>query len=319
MILQRECYRELYIRPIPAFACSLTECFNNDVRRISIGISGWRYAPWRGTFYPKDWPQKQELEYAASKLNSIEINGSFYSLQRPESYQEWYEQTPKDFVFSVKGGRFITHMKKLRDAERPLANFFASGVLALKEKLGPILWQFPPNMPVDLDRFEAFFKLLPRDTEAAAELGKGHDAKLKHGALTRTDRRRPIRHAVEIRRTEFVVREFMSLLRKHQVALVFADTAGRWPYTEDLTADFAYLRLHGAEELYVSGYTDEALEWWASRVRAWRMGEEPADARRLLDAAPPRKSGRDVYVYFDNDAKVKAPFDAMSLAAKLKG
>jgi uncharacterized protein YecE (DUF72 family) len=289
------------------------------VARISIGISGWRYAPWRGTFYPKDWPQKRELEYAASKLNSIEINGSFYSLQRPESYQEWYEQTPKDFVFSVKGGRFITHMKKLREVETPLANFFASGVLALKEKLGPILWQFPPNMPVDLDRFETFFKLLPRDTELAAKLGKKHDAKLKHGALTRTDRRRPIRHAVEIRRTEFVVPEFMALLRKHRVALVFADTAGRWPYTEDPTADFAYLRLHGAEELYVSGYTDEALDWWASRVRAWRKGEEPADARRLLDAAPPRKSGRDVYVYFDNDAKVKAPFDAMSLAAKLKG
>jgi uncharacterized protein YecE (DUF72 family) len=289
------------------------------VANVRIGISGWRYSPWRGTFYPKDWPQKRELEYAASKLNSIEINGSFYSLQRPESYQLWYEQTPRDFVFSVKGGRFITHMKKLRDVETPLANFFASGLLGLKEKLGPILWQFPPNMPVDLERFEAFFKLLPRDTEAAVKLGKEHDAKLKHRALTRTDRRRPIRHAVEMRRTEFVVPQFMALLRKHRIALVIADTAGRWPYTEDLTADFAYLRLHGAEELYVSGYSDEALDWWAERVRAWRNGGEPADARRLLDAAPPRKSGRDVYVYFDNDAKVKAPFDAMSLAAKLKG
>jgi len=287
------------------------------MRRLSIGISGWRYTPWRGTFYPEDWPQKRELEYAASKLNSIEINGSFHSLQRPESYQLWYEQTPKDFVFSVKGGRFITHMKKLRDVETPLANFVASGVLALNEKLGPILWQFPPNMPFDLDRFEAFFELLPRDTEAGAKFAKGHDAKLKHRALTRTDRRRPIRHAVEIRRAEFVVPEFMALLRKHQIALVFADTAGRWPYTEDLTADFVYARLHGAEELYVSGYTDAALDWWADRVRAWRKGSEPPDARRLLKAQPPRRRGRDVYVYFDNDAKVKAPFDAMSLAAKL--
>ena len=227
--------------------------------RTSIGISGWRYGPWRGTFYPEKWPQKRELEYAASKLNSIEINGSFYSLQRPESYQAWYEQTPKDFVFSVKGGRFITHMKKLRDVEVPLANFFASGVLGLREKLGPILWQFPPNMPFDLERFEAFFKLLPRDTEAAAKLGRGHDLKLRHGSLTKTDRKRKIRHAVEIRREEFVAPKFMAVLRKHRIALVFADTAGRWPYTEDLTADFAYVRLHGAEELYVSGYTDKAL------------------------------------------------------------
>ena len=287
--------------------------------RTSIGISGWRYGPWRGTFYPEKWPQKRELEYAASKLNSIEINGSFYSLQRPESYHAWYDQTPKDFVFSVKGGRFITHMKKLRDVEVPLANFFASGVLGLKEKLGPILWQFPPNMPFDLQRFETFFKLLPRDTEAAAKLGRGHDLKLKHGSLTKTDRKRKIRHAVEIRREEFVVPEFMALLCKHRIALVFADTAGRWPYTEDLTADFAYLRLHGAEELYVSGYTDKALDWWADRVRAWRAGKEPADAKRLLDAVPSRPSGRDTYVYFDNDAKVKAPFDAMKLADRLGG
>jgi uncharacterized protein YecE (DUF72 family) len=285
---------------------------------VAIGISGWRYGPWRGTFYPKDLPQKRELEYAASKFNSIEINGSFYSLQRPGSYRLWYEQTPKGFGFSVKGGRFITHMKKLRDVQTPLANFFASGVLALKEKLGPILWQFPPNMPYDLDRFEAFFKLLPRDTEQAAELAKGHDRKLKHGASTRTDRKRRLRHVVEIRRTEFMVPAFIELLRKHRIAFCIADTAGRWPYAEDLTSDFVYIRLHGAEELYVSGYTESSLDGWAARIRAWVNGTEPADARRVLGAMP-RQAGRDVYVYFDNDAKVKAPFDAMNLATRLKG
>jgi uncharacterized protein YecE (DUF72 family) len=290
------------------------------VGRTWIGISGWRYGPWRGTFYPAKWPQKRELAYAASKFNSVEINGSFYSLQRPESYALWYEQTPKDFVFAVKGGRFITHMKKLRDVETALANFFASGLLGLREKLGPILWQFPPNMPVDLERFEAFFKLLPRNTAEAAALSKKHDAKLKHGAQTEADRRRQIRHAIEVRRPECVVPEFLRLLRKYKVAFVFADTAGRWPYTEDVTADFVYVRLHGAEELYASGYTDSMLDWWADRIRAWRGGGEPPDARHVIDAPAPRVSkGRDIYVYFDNDAKVKAPFDAMALADRLCG
>jgi uncharacterized protein YecE (DUF72 family) len=292
---------------------------NAPVGRTWIGISGWRYGPWRGRFYPAKWPQKRELEYAASKFNSVEINGSFYSLQRPESYAAWYAQTPADFVFAVKGGRFITHMKKLRDVETPLANFFASGLLGLKEKLGPILWQFPPNMPVDLERFEAFFELLPRDSKQAAALARKHDAKLKHGALTEADRKRPIRYAVEIRREEFVAPEFLELLRRHNIAFCFADTAGRWPYTEDLTADFVYVRLHGAEELYASGYTDPMLDWWAGRVRAWRGGREPPDARHVLGSRAARaKERRDVYVYFDNDAKVKAPFDAMKLAERLR-
>ena len=284
--------------------------------QVRIGISGWTYEPWRGVFYPKDLPHKQELAYAARQLNSIEINGSFYSLQRPSSYQTWYEQTPDDFVFSVKGGRFITHMRKLRDVEAPLANFFASGVLRLKEKLGPILWQFPPNMGFDPDRFEQFFELLPRDTESAAELAKRHDAMLRHGAWAKTDKRRRIRYAVEVRRDSFKDPAFIQMLRRHNIAVVLADTAGRWPYMEDLTSDFLYIRLHGDEELYVSGYTDAALDWWAARIGAWRTGREPPDARRCLDkSAKPRKS-RDVFVYFDNDVKVKAPFDAIALARK---
>ena len=282
-----------------------------------IGISGWTYGPWRGVFYPEKLAHHRELEYASRQFNSIEINGSFYSLQRPSSYQTWYDITPAGFVFSVKGGRFITHMKKLKDVEVPLANFFASGVLCLREKLGPILWQFPPNFGFNAERFGSFFELLPRDTEQAAELATRHDAKLKHGAWTQTDKRRALRYTVEIRHDSCLTPDFIRLLRKHNIALCFADSAQKWPYSEDLTADFLYIRLHGAEELYASGYTDAALDWWADRIRLWRAGKEPADVRHCFDTpAKPRKQ-RDVYVYFDNDAKVRAPFDAAALARRL--
>jgi|SRR5579884_176725 len=284
---------------------------------IRIGISGWTYGPWRGVFYPKDLAHKRELEYASRQFNSIEINGSFYSLQRPSSYQTWYEQTPDDFVFSVKGGRFITHMKKLKDVRVPLANFFASGLLCLKEKLGPILWQFPPNLGFNPERFEAFFQILPRDTVEASKLAREHNEKLKGRAWTKTDARRPIRYAVEVRRQNFIDPAFIRLLRKYRIAFCFADSAAKWPYAEDVTADFVYVRLHGAEELYVSGYTDPALDWWAARVREWAGGCEPADATRI-GAARRRCQRRDAYVYFDNDAKVKAPFDAMALMRRLR-
>lgn len=284
-----------------------------------IGISGWTYGPWRGTFYPEKLSHKDELSFASGQLNSIEINGTFYSLQRPSSFQTWYEQTPPDFVFSVKGGRFITHMKKLKGVDTALANFFASGVLLLKEKLGPILWQFPPNFAFDPIRFEDFFKVLPRDTRAAAALARHHDAKMKHGVATTADVNLPIRYAVEIRHESFRTPAFIKLLRKHRIALVFADTAGKWPYMEDLTSDYIYCRLHGDEELYVSGYTPAALDRWATRIRLWQRGSAPPDA--VLCAPPPRdsraKKTRDVYVYFDNDAKVRSPYDALQLAARL--
>jgi uncharacterized protein YecE (DUF72 family) len=264
-----------------------------------IGISGWNYPPWRGTFYPAGLPHKKELAYAASKLSSIEINGSFYSLQRPNSYESWRAQTPDDFIFSVKGGRFITHMKKLADVETPLANFFASGVLALGPKLGPLLWQLPPNFGFNPDRLAAFFELLPRTTAAAVHLAQQHDERMEGRAYLETDADRPVRHAMEIRHKSFDTPDFAKLLQEYDVALVTADTAGKWPLMDDQTADFAYVRLHGAEELYVSGYTDEALDVWAGKVRTWGRG------------------GRDVYVYFDNDAKVYAPYNAICLAEKL--
>jgi uncharacterized protein YecE (DUF72 family) len=282
-----------------------------------VGISGWTYPGWRGIFYPEGLAHRRELEYASRRINSVEINGSFYSLQTPSSYRKWHEETPPGFVFAVKGGRFITHMKKLRDVEEPLANFFASGVLRLGEKLGPILWQFPQQFGFREERFKDFLELLPRTTEAAAELAKRHGPRLEGRAWTRADASLPLRHAFEMRHPAFFGPEFVRLLRRHNAALVFADTAQRWPYAEDLTADFAYVRLHGAEQLYASGYTDAQLDWWAERIRAWRAGSEPADAVRASAEPPPAAAERDVYVYFDNDAKVQAPFDALRLAERL--
>lgn len=276
------------------------------------------YPPWRGVFYPRRWPQKRELEYASRQVNSIEINGSFYSLQRPESYRAWYTATPEGFMFSVKAARFITHLKRLKDIDAPLANFFASGVLCLREKLGPILWQLPPSFRFDRDKLTAFFELLPRNTMEAATLARKHDDKVKGRAWTTTDRNRPLRHAIEIRHESFATEDFIKLLRKYKVALVVADTAGKWPFLEDVTSAFVYVRLHGDSELYVSGYTGTALKTWARKVRAWSKGRTPRDARRVSRRPPPKRASRDVYVYFDNDAKVRAPVDAMSLAHQLR-
>jgi len=208
-------------------------------------------------------------------------------------------------------------MKRLRNVEAPLANFFASGPLALAEKLGPILWQLPPNFQFNQQVLEEFFEQLPRTTTEAAKLAKKHDERLKGRALTKTEADRPLKHAMEIRHDSFKSPEFVKLLRKHKVALVVADTAGKWPAMEDLTADFLYLRLHGDEQIYVSGYSDSALETWAKKIRAWQKGEDATEAKLIAPTLKPRKSGREVYVYFDNDVKVRSPYDAMNLAAKL--
>lgn len=285
--------------------------------KTRIGISGWRYAPWRGVFYPNDLVQRDELAFASREFPTIEINGSFYSLQRPESYLSWYEDTPRGFVFAVKGPRFITHNKRLRNIEKPMANFFASGVLALREKLGPILWQFPPNFRFDAEVFEAFLAMLPRTTADAAKMGRGYDEHLKRPAYLEVGRNHRLRHAVEIRHESFVDPAFVALLRKYGVAFVVADTAGKFPRYFDVTAPFIYVRLHGDKQLYASGYSEEALNDWARRIRAWRRGAQPANDPRIGNTAPPKRASRDVYVYFDNDMKVKAPRDARSLAAKL--
>jgi uncharacterized protein YecE (DUF72 family) len=268
--------------------------------QIRVGISGWRYAGWRGDFYPKGLPQRQELAYAAEHLTSIEINGSFYSLQRPSSYATWRAETPDDFVFAVKGGRFITHLKRLVDVAAPLANFFASGVLALGPKLGPVLWQLPERQEFDADRMASFFGQLPRTTKAAAELATRHDDRLAEDrVLTTAEDDRPLRHALEFRHPSFATPEALGVLREHDVACVLADTAGRWPKIEENTSTFRYVRLHGDAELYASGYGERALDEWAARCRRWADG------------------GEDVFVYFDNDMKGYAPHDAMGLISRV--
>lgn len=284
---------------------------------IEIGISGWTYDGWRGTFYPHKLPHHKELEFASRKLPSIEINGTFYSLQRPSSYAQWYEKTPDDFLFSVKANRYITHVKKLKEPELPMANFFASGVLNLREKLGPFLWQFPPSMGFDPDRWKEFLELLPVDFKSAAKLARKTELP-KERTSFRVDENRPLRHAVEVRHMSFLNPWFVDLLREYNVAVVFADTAGKWPYFEDVTSDFIYIRLHGESELYVSGYDDPSLDFWSERIRAWKCGSEPKDALTISDGKPPQQE-RDIFVYFDNDAKVRAPVDAQSLIKKISG
>jgi uncharacterized protein YecE (DUF72 family) len=281
---------------------------------VHIGISGWTYPPWRGVFYPKGLPQKRELDYATSQFSTLEINGTFYGMQRPDAFADWADRAPDGFIYAVKAPRFITHMRRLRDVETPLANFIASGLLRLGPKLGPILWQFPPNFRFDAERIEAFLKLLPPDTKTAAQCGRGHDDRLKARAWLKVDAERPIRHAFEIRHDSFRTPEFISLLRQYNVALVCADTV-EWPRLMDLTSDFVYCRLHGSEVLYASGYDDKSLNEWAERVTAWAEGREPADAERIDGKGRQRR--RDVFVYFDNDMKVRAPFDAHALADRV--
>lgn len=282
---------------------------------VEIGISGWTYEGWRGTFYPPKLPHKKELSFASRELPTIEINGTFYALQKPESYQHWYGLTPENFIFSVKANRYITHIKRLRDIDVPVANFLCSGPLALKEKLGPFLWQFPPSLVFDPERFEHFLSILPHTFDEAKKLSNISDLPSERQFVK--GGKQKIRHAVEVRHQSFLNPWFVELLKKYNVAIVFADTAGKWPYLEDLTSDFIYVRLHGDSELYVSGYDDAALDFWSERIGLWLEGKEPADKLTITDDEPaPIK--RDVFVYFDNDAKVRAPVDAKTLIQKLE-
>ena len=285
--------------------------------RVRVGISGWSYKPWRGVFYPVGLRVADELAYASRIFSTIELNGSFYSLQRPESYRAWYQATPEGFLFAVKGGRFVTHMKRLKDVQEPLANFFASGVLELKDKLGPILWQLPPALRFDAERLRSFFELLPSTHAEAARLARGHAPWLSERVAFGSGGRARLRYALEFRHPSFVCPEAMALLREYGVAPCIADSAGLFPVVEDLCADFVYVRLHGAERLYTSGYEDELLAQWATRIRAWRAGRL-APQPRLADAkSRGDRRRRDVYVYFDNDVQVRAPFDALNLARLL--
>ena len=269
--------------------------------RTLIGISGYDYKPWRGVFYPEDLPARRWLEYASQRFDSVELNGTFYSLKSPAVFERWVRETPaRGFVFAVKGGRFLTHNLKLRNAERSLGNFFASGVLALGRKTGPFLWQLPATYRFDAERLDGFMRQLPRSAGEAEAVALHHDERLRRGALVDAAANVPYRHAFEVRHPTYFHDEFYAILREHRCGFVVADTAGKFPYAEEVTADFVYVRLHGSRELYASGYTDEELDEWAGRIRSWRAG------------------GRDVYVYFDNDIKVHAPFDAIRLAERVR-
>ncbi|HKP15877.1 MAG TPA: DUF72 domain-containing protein [Gemmatimonadaceae bacterium] len=268
--------------------------------RAYIGISGYDYKPWRGVFYPDELSPRRWLEYASARFNSIELNGTFYSLKSPGVFARWVAETPeRDFVLAVKGGRFITHNLKLRNAERSLGNFFASGILALGPKTGPFLWQLPGTYRFDAERMDGFMRQLPRTSRDAEAVALQHDERLRRGALVDAVADVSYRHAFEVRHPSYFHEEFFAILREHHCGFVVADTAGKFPYAEEVTADFVYVRLHGSRELYASGYTDEELAVWARKIDGWRA------------------SGRDVYVYFDNDIKVHAPYDALRLAERV--
>jgi uncharacterized protein YecE (DUF72 family) len=273
--------------------------------RIRIGLSGWKYPHWRRVFYPRGLAQRRELEFASHTFDALEINGSFYSLQRPSSFVRWRATAPDGFTFAVKGSRYITHLKKLGDIDSALANFLASGLLALGPKLGPLLWQLPPALPYDRARMTDFFDRLPATTGQAADIAHGCDDRLKQRfdeePVTTAAEDAPLRHAVEVRHDSFATGDFAQLCREHAVALVVADTAGRFTWVDEVTADLVYVRLHGDQELYVSGYTDQGIDWWADRVAGWA-----AEA-----------GVREVQVYFDNDGQAHAPYDALRLAARL--
>jgi uncharacterized protein YecE (DUF72 family) len=268
---------------------------------VRIGTSGWTYGTWRGVFYPKGLPHRLELNYIGRCFNTVEINATFYRLQRPDVFRRWAADTPDGFVSAVKGSRFITHRKKLDDVGEALANFLASGVLLLGNRTGPLLWQLPERMRFDHDRIARFLDRLPADTDEAARLARRCTASVEGRSWTEPIVSGPLRHALEVRNASFATPDFIDLLRDRRIALVSSDAPG-WQRFDTLTTDFAYARLHGAQELYASGYSEAELDAWDARIRGWL-------AQGVLK----------VFVYFDNDARAHAPFDALALAGRLAG
>ncbi len=284
--------------------------------RIRVGISGWNYPHWRGAFYPESLRRRDELAFVGERFDTVEVNSTFYRLGKPDTFRRWYGSVPAGFVFAVKGGRFVTHNKKLAGVDAALANFFASGVLELGEKLGPILWQLPDSLRFDSARVEAFLAMLPRSTPAAVELARRHDQRLREVASGPEAKHR-IRHVIEVRHKSFLCREMVAIARRHGTALAFSHSAA-WPYVEEVTAGFVYLRLHGPAQLYASRYGTDELRRWRARIARWQQGTEPSDAIRITDLHSPARKGRDVYVYFDNDQHSFAPREAGYLQTLLR-
>jgi uncharacterized protein YecE (DUF72 family) len=259
---------------------------------IRVGIGGWVFPPWRGEFYPKGLPQARELEYASGKLTAIEINGTFYRTQKPDSFRKWADETPDNFMFSLKGPQFATNRRVLAEAGSSIERFLNSGVLELKSKLGPILWQMAPTKKFDPEDFEGFLKLLPKTLDGAT-----------------------LRHVVEVRQPSFLVPEFIELLRKYSVAVVLVESA-KHPLIPDVTSDFIYARLQGTSEKEKAGYPAKALDLWAKRAKAWEAGGAPDDLKTISEKGP-AKAKRDVFIYMISGAKVRAPAAAMALIERL--
>jgi uncharacterized protein YecE (DUF72 family) len=263
-----------------------------DSGTIRIGVGGWTYEPWRGAFYPEKLPQKRELEYAASQFTTIEVNGTYYGSQKPESFRKWHDETPDGFVFSLKASRYSTNRRVLAEAGESIERFFKSGLLELKDKLGPINWQFMATKQFDPADFEAFLKLLPKSLEG-----------------------RRLRHAVEVRHESFRNPDFIALLREYGVAAVVAGDSD-YPQIADVTAPFVYARIMGTEEAEPLGYADETLDLWASRAKQWAAGAVP---KELATAAPVKADGqaRDVFLYVISGHKEKNPAAAQALIARV--
>ncbi|MFP4072982.1 MAG: DUF72 domain-containing protein [Actinomycetota bacterium] len=279
--------------------------------KIRVGVSGWNYDEWKGGFYPPDLRDGNQLQYVARRFDTIEINGTFYALTDPRTCRRWREAAPRDHRFAVKGSRYITHIKRLKDVRGAVANFFASGILELGSRLGPILWQLPETFRFDGDRLRDFLDILPGDSIEAASLAAEHDDRVEDVSYGDKEKHR-IRHVLEFRHESFSQAETGRIAADHGTALCFSHSS-EWPYVEEVTAGFVYLRLHGPGELYASEYGDGDLEAWAERIETWHHGGEPPDARRISNRKAPDRKERDVYVYFDNTARGYAPANATRL------
>lgn len=279
--------------------------------KTRVGTSGWNYDEWKGTFYPEDLPEDDQLAFAATTFDTLEVNGTFYGLTHPGAVRRWRDAAPTSFVYALKGSRFITHNKRLKNARGALANFFASGILELGAKLGPILWQLPPSLQFDGERLDRFLQALPHETSDAVELAQDHDDRVEDVSYGDGVNHR-LRHVLEFRHESFLRAETARVAQRHGVALCFSHSTV-WPYVEEITAGFVYLRLHGPAELYASRYGDAGLRRWADRIAIWREGGQPDNAERISDIKAPEREERDVYVYFDNTARAHAPSDAITL------
>jgi uncharacterized protein YecE (DUF72 family) len=274
-------------------------------KEIRVGMSGWTYAPWRKIFYPEKLLQKKELEYASRQVTAIEVNGTFYGLQKPDTFRAWYDQAPNDFKFALKAPKYMTHVLRLKDVEESLSTFLASGVLCLKEKLGPILWQFPPHLSYKDSRFEEFAKILPKNSQDAASVSRSYNQRVLKEAFTEAVSDFPIRHAFEVRHPSFENPEFLAMLKHYQIAAVFVDSCKQKPIFKESTSNFVYYRMHGDEAQLKEGYPLTRLKKIAYDLQSWTEKKQDQPAK-------------DVYLFFNNDVKVHAPQDAVKLQSLLK-